>query len=200
MRDLQFVQETWLPCPGFETSYEVSNYGKVRSIDRYISGRNGLVKGKLILQGKNKKGYPEVRLWKNNKQEARNPHRLVAQAFIPNPDNKPQVNHIDGNKENNSIDNLEWVSNSDNQLHAYKLGLQPSRSGENNNKAKITNKQVDLIKLDYNYGLSISIIADSYKISIEIIRNIIYGRTWRSNTTPIIRRDERFKNQKLNTL
>jgi hypothetical protein len=72
MKDLKFVQEKWLPCPGFENSYEVSNYGKVRSIDRYISGRSGLVKGQLIHSDLNQKGYPQLRLYNNNKKYVRN--------------------------------------------------------------------------------------------------------------------------------
>ena len=196
MRDLKFIQEKWLPCPGFETSYEVSNYGQVRSIDRYIYGRNGLVKGQLIHFDFNKKGYPQLRLYNKNKKYVRNQHRLVALAFIPNPNNLTQVNHIDGNKLNNCVWNLEWISNSDNQKHAYKLGLQPSRAGENNCKSKLTTDQVTLIKVIYNKGTSIKTISQEQNIPIGIIRDIIYLRTWKSNKTPILKRDDRSKTKK----
>lgn len=73
-------------------------------------------------------GYMRVDLWKNGVYCHKQVHRLVAQAFIPNPDNKPQVNHIDGNKQNNDVSNLEWATPSENQLHAYKLfGYRGSR-------------------------------------------------------------------------
>jgi len=74
-------------------------------------------------QAKNKKGYPIVYLRKNGKSHVLTVHRLVATAFIPNPDNKPQVNHIDGNKTNNYVDNLEWCTNSENMDHAIRMGL-----------------------------------------------------------------------------
>ena len=118
---------------------------------------------------------------------------IVFLSFIPNPLNKPQVNHIDGNKLNNEVSNLEWMSNSENQLHAYSLGLQPSRAGENNVKAKITDKSVTELKVLYNSGKTIVDISNIMNINVSIIRNIIYGRTWKTNTIEIIKRDDRKK-------
>jgi hypothetical protein len=195
MKDLKFVQEKWLPCPGFENSYEVSNYGKVRSIDRIHPNRRGIISGKLLLQGKNKKGYPEVKLCENNKQEARNPHRLLALAFIPNTNDLPQVNHIDGNKLNNHISNLEWISNSDNMRHAYRLGLKCSK-GENNSNCKITDNQVTQIKLIYNTGKSSKYISEELDIKLHIVRQIISGKSWKTNKTPLMKRDDRSKTKK----
>lgn len=192
MKDLKFIQ-AWKPCPDFELSYEISNFGEVRSVDRTVPNRNGLIKGKVIKQVLNKKGYSQVRLYKNNKYLIQNPHRLVAKAFIPNLYNKPQVNHIDGNKLNNNIDNLAWVDNSENQKHAYRLGLQPSRSGENNGRSILNDAQVTEIKLLYNSGKTILEISNIYNIKIQVIRHIIYGRTWKSNKTEIIKRDDRRK-------
>jgi len=192
MRDLKFIQEKWLPCPGFETSYEVSNYGQVRSIDRYIYRRNGLVKGQLIHFDFNKKGYPQLRLYNKNKKYVRNQHRLVALAFIPNPNNLPQVNHIDGNKMNNHISNLEWCTNSDNMKHAYKLGLKCSK-GENNSNSKITDNQVTQIKLIYNTGKSSKYISEDLNVKLHIVRQIISGKSWKTNKTPLMKRDDRSK-------
>ncbi len=196
MKELKFVQEIWKDCPGFESLYEVSNFGNVRSINRVHTNRNGVIKGKLLLQTKNKKGYPEVRLWKNNKQEARNPHRLVALAFIPNPLNLPQVNHIDGNKLNCNDWNLEWTDNSSNQKHAYRLGLQPSRAGQNNCKATLTDTQVTKMKLYYNSGKTPLEVSKKFKVPLSIVRDIFYLRTWKSNKTPILKRDDRSKTKK----
>ena len=193
MRDLKFICEEWRDINDFD-GYEVSNFGNVRGKDRLRKGKHGLrlTNGQPMKQVFNKKGYPEVRLRKEG-THTRLVHRLVAKAFVSNHDNKSQVNHIDGNKLNNRADNLEWVNNSENQLHAYRLGLQPSRAGENNSKAKITDKDVTLLKELYNSGKSVVEVSNIMNVSLDSTRKIIYGRTWKSNTTTVIRRDDRFK-------
>lgn len=193
MKELKFICEMWRPCPGYETSYEVSSLGSVRSIDRIAGKRRGVVKSKILKPYVNRRGYLEVNLFAQSSSLPKIIHRLVAKAFIENPNSLPQVNHIDGNKFNNASDNLEWMNNSENQKHAYKLGLQPSRAGENNSKAKITNKDVTLLKELYNSGKNIVEVSKTMNISLDSIRQIIYGRTWKSNTTTVIRRDDRFK-------
>ena len=80
--------------------------------------------GRVVKQRHDGPGYARVELWQNGKGRKYLVHRLLAQAFIPNPEGKPQVNHIDGNKANNALENLEWVTQSENQLHAYRAGLQ----------------------------------------------------------------------------
>ena len=93
--------------------YEVSNLGRVRSVDRYVINSIGirkLYKGKLCKPKKENNGYFRVALCKSNKRKFALIHRLVAQAFIPNPDNLPEVNHIDENKSNNKVSNLEWCT------------------------------------------------------------------------------------------
>lgn len=105
--------------------YEVSNYGRVRSLDRYIksaNSKNGLQfkKGQILKQKANKiTGYKTITLWKDNKQRGFNIHRLVAEHFLNNDRNCNTVNHIDGDKTNNRADNLEWVTYSDNLSHSY---------------------------------------------------------------------------------
>ena len=101
-------------------------------------------------------------------------------------------------RNDNIIENLEWLTSSENQLHAYRLGLQPSRAGEKNNKAKITDPQVTQIKLSYNLGKSIFEVSKETGISLGIIRDIIYLRTWKSNKTSILKRDDRSKTKKTN--
>jgi len=119
------MNEIWYPCAGYETHYEVSNLGNVRSIERMVNNRlhNGLKKSpaKLLKQGKSKSGYFIVSFCVDGFKSNQTVHRLVARAFISNESNKPQVNHKDGNKLNNHIDNLEWMTASENGLHSFKV-------------------------------------------------------------------------------
>lgn len=109
--------------------YQVSNYGRVKSSSRItkvgIKNVKQIKRKDLVLkQQLSTKKYLQVRLYdKKGKGKTLKVHRLVAQAFIPNPNNLPQVNHIDGNKQNNNVNNLEWVSNYENIQHAIKNGL-----------------------------------------------------------------------------
>jgi len=119
------MNEIWHPCAGYETHYEVSNFGNVRSIERYANNghNNGLRKlpSKVLTPAVGKSGYLLVTFSVDNTQSSQNVHHLVARAFICNDSNKPQVNHKDGNKQNNCLDNLEWVTASENGLHAYRV-------------------------------------------------------------------------------
>ena len=103
--------EEWRPIVGYEGLYEVSNTGQVRSFDRYVKYSNGrlhLHKGKVLSPIKDRDGYLQVNLCYSGRINSIKIHRLVAQAFIPNSDNLPYVNHKDEVKTNNSVDNLEW--------------------------------------------------------------------------------------------
>lgn len=102
--------EIWKPIKNFETYYEISNLGNVKS-NKYIS--------KILKPFKNSKGYLYVNLINNRKRKTISIHRLVALTFISNPENKPQINHKDCNKLNNCVSNLEWCNNSENTKHAY---------------------------------------------------------------------------------
>lgn len=114
--------EIWRPIINYMGFYEVSNLGNVRSIERIVTDKNGVNyhhKGKTLSQNFDHKGYKRVQV-----QGKWLPvHRLVATAFIPNPDNKPQVNHKDTNKINNNDWNLEWVTNQENHNHKMENGL-----------------------------------------------------------------------------
>jgi predicted RNA binding protein YcfA (HicA-like mRNA interferase family) len=193
MKDLKFVCEEWRSIPEFE-GYQVSSLGNIRGIDRLRKGRNGLriTRGKELKKVLNKKGYPEVRLRKQG-CHTRLVHKLVASAFMIKPEDCTQINHINGVKTDNRVVNLQWVNQSENQLHAYRLGLQPSRSGEGNGRAKLTDETVTRIKILYNNGSSIVEVSKMLNVSVSITRQIIYGRTWKSNKTEIVKRDDRFK-------
>lgn len=130
--EAQTTNEIWRPCVGYEERYEVSNLGRVRNLPFIINdsnGRNRRHPSKIKKQcesGKRKgaQGYLCTRmLSKDRNSNAEFVHRLVAEAFIPNPDNLPTVNHKDGNKHNNVVENLEWASFSENNQHAYDNNL-----------------------------------------------------------------------------
>ena len=111
-------QEQWKPIQEFNGEYEVSNLGRVRSMKRYYG-----VVGRIMPQTIQRKGYYAVTFWMNNKAYCRKVHRLVIEAFTPNPDNLPCINHIDGNKLNNHVSNLEWCTYQENMQHAVRTGL-----------------------------------------------------------------------------
>lgn len=193
MKELKYICafEEWKDIPNFE-GYQVSTFGNVKSLDRFRKGKFGmrLIKGQLLKQVLNKKGYPEVRFYKD-RSHTRLVHKIVASAFMIKPKHCTQINHKNGVKTDNRLENLEWVTQSKNQLHAYKLGLQPSRAGENNNNTTLKNEEVTNLKEFYNSGKTIKEISKITGISIQIIRNIMYGRTWKTNSVKLLKRDDR---------
>lgn len=118
---------TWKPINGYEGMYEVSDSGEVRSCDRYIKTdirhvTSRLIKGRILTQNTKSNGYRTVDLCKNGKVKTTTVHRIVANAFLPNPNGLRFVNHKDSNRCNNSADNLEWVTSSENRLHGIEHG------------------------------------------------------------------------------
>ena len=120
--------EVWKDINGF-SNYQISNYGRVKSKSRYVNvGIKNVNKfykqEKIINQYYNGRGYMQVTIYNDiGKPKTIKVHRLVARAFIENKNNLPQVNHKDGNKLNNCIDNLEWITHKENIRHSYRTGL-----------------------------------------------------------------------------
>ena len=125
------MNEIWKDIEGYEGKYQVSNLGNVKSLNYKNSGKE-----QNIALCNDADGYLLVNLRLNNKVKTKRVHRLVAQAFIPNPENKPQVNHIDGNKKNNKIENLEWCTCEENQRHAWDKGLKIRTKEMNERQSK----------------------------------------------------------------
>lgn len=130
MTDVTIDREIWKPIKNYEGRYEISNYGRIKSFPTQRRTTIIILKNKLT-----KDGYYETTLYSEEKPKSIRNHRLVAEAFIQNIENKPQVNHKDGNKLNNYVGNLEWVTNQENITHSIEIGLQ-NPIGHNNPNAK----------------------------------------------------------------
>jgi hypothetical protein len=113
------MQEVWLPIEGYEGCYEVSNLGRVKSLARTVINTGRVLKEKYNCFHLKRSGYHSVLLSKDTIKSTIQLHRIVAKAFLPNSENKRVVNHIDGNKLNNKVDNLEWTSHRENSCHYY---------------------------------------------------------------------------------
>ena len=146
------IGEVWKDIPNYEGYYQISNLGRIKSVARKVKYQNSYrnVKEKLKKTFIGKQGYERVELSKNGKIKKYNVHRIVANVFISNPLNKETVNHINGIKTDNRVENLEWATRSENELHAYKIGL-AKNSEKQRNVARLyckENKIKSIIQLD----------------------------------------------------
>jgi len=167
------MNEEWRDIPGYEGFYQASNKGRIKSRKT----------GKILKPSITCYGYSQVTLCKNrNKKNFRN-GRLIAKVFIPNPDDKPQINHKNGIKTNDYTKNLEWVTEKQNTIHAHSIGLIDNR-GEKHQMVKLTESQVRRIKFIYKYygkqkkGYWKQLVI-SLNISKSAIDFIKSGRNWK---------------------
>ena len=170
-KSLDECGEIWLDVKGYEGLYKVSNFGRVKSLARKYKNQYGefgykkeFIKAQKIScynkKEKQKNGYFVVNLAKDDNGNWIRVHRLVAEAFIPNPENKKEVNHKDGNKLNNKVDNLEWVTHQENCLHAWRTGLRKGNEEERIRKIKEKNKVLKTITKD---------------MVLDIFKNCVFG-------------------------
>lgn len=147
------MQEIWKDVKGYEDIYQVSNMGRVRSLDIVIEARNGRIqykKGKIMAINRYPNGYCYVNFCVNGKRTSQLVHRLVATAFISNSENKPEVNHKDENILNNRVDNLEWMTSKENANYGTrnkrvgkKLSVKVIKLDKEHNPIKIYNSLID---------------------------------------------------------
>ncbi len=185
--------EIWKDIEGHEGFYQVSNEGNLRSLDRVVKGKsesNKTLKGRSLKSTITVYGYKVVVFCKNGKKENFRIHRLVAQSFLSNAEKKPLINHIDGDKTNNIVSNLEWCTHSENMKHAFATRLkEPSNPNKNgltqgskHHNSKLVEKEVMFIRKNarknggkfYNAEL-----AREFNVSKVSVGLIVDGKTWK---------------------
>lgn len=169
--------EIWKPIDFTNGKYSVSNKGRVKNNGFYANIGNGLkrwVKPRIKRLGKHNQGYFSVSLHRSKTYLV---HRLVAGEFLDNPQKLEFVNHIDGNKTNNNVDNLEWCTRQENETHAFKVGLKNS-TGSNNTMSKLTEEDVKQIKYKER-NKSLKSLSEKYDVHRMTISRIQRNLTWK---------------------
>ena len=167
------MEEVWKKVVGFEELYEVSSMGRVRCVGRYVEKLNhgtmvnAYYVPRILAQHYVPEGYLMVNLNSGKNQKGFRVHRLVAQAFIPNPDNKPFINHINGHPDDNRLENLEWCTPSENMIHAIKTGL-----------VKKPGRAKPVAQLNDN-GIIIAVYTSANKAALAIGKSMQCGRNIR---------------------
>lgn len=180
LTDEDYANEEWRDITGYEGLYQVSNIGRVKSLDRMTNGKSGslrMVKGRLRSPSKSGWGYLAVLLVDktgNHTQHAI--HKLVAESFLNNNENLPQVNHRNGIKTCNKVDNLEWITPSGNTQHAYDTGLAVGVLGEQNGKCSISDEDcIEIMRLYKTGSYYQRELAEIFDISRGHVSAIVRG-------------------------
>lgn len=183
-----FDIEEWKPVINFEDRYEVSSFGLIRSIPFLKNSRNNhgeysfMEKGGILKPSKTKDNYFFVSLCRDKYEKRVRVHRLVAEHFLLNPDNLPQINHIDGNKQNNHISNLEWCSAQHNVIHSYKLGLASNKEERHPSTVLTHEKVFRMAEMRYG-GYSYKQISEELDLKYATVWSVINRRNWAESYT-----------------
>jgi hypothetical protein len=165
--------EIWKDIPNYSGEYRISSLGNVVSLPRKGTSKTP----KMLIRKNDTSGYPAVCLCHGGRKSRKAVHRILAEVFIPNPNDKPEVNHIDGNKCNYALDNLEWVTKKENIQHAVSTGLHAS--GERNGSAKLTKeKAIDIRKLYASTKFTYKNLATLFCVSVSTIKDTVNRRYW----------------------
>lgn len=173
--------EIWRDVAGFEGYYMISNLGRIKSLTRKITEKTGkvnILKSRIIRQCVNDQGYWRFTANKDGKRKGLLQHRLIATAFIPNPENKPFINHKNGIRSDNRIENLEWCTHQENVDHSWRTGLNQN-IGEGNSVSKLTLKDVLYIKKVYEdkWGQQSSL-ARMFNVTPSAIASVVKNKSW----------------------
>lgn len=185
MKPILITEEIWRDIKEYETLYQVSNFGNVKSLSKLSKNKNGiyLKKERFLKPTKNNKGYFHVKLYKNEGKikNTISLHKLVGLNFLKNNNNYTEINHIDGNKSNNKSDNLEWCTRSHNVKETYRLNLRKENTykGEGNVTSKLKEKDVLLIRSLYKEGVTIKELSKKFNVVNGTIGFVINNQTWK---------------------
>jgi len=171
-------KEFWKDIPGYEGIYQASSFGRIKSLAKIVNHNSGgkrKVAEKIFNIRLNAYGYCVVTVYSKGEMKSKRSNRLVALTFIPNPENKPYVNHISGIKTDDRPNNLEWCTAQENSIHAVKMGLLKNSSmrGEKHNTFKLTFKEVTEIRRLKSDGGDLKNISESFNISKDHASKII---------------------------
>lgn len=162
------MNETWKDVVGYEGLYQASNLGRIKRI-LFVNNQVTKKQEHILKQTTNKHNRKYVSLYKNGVKKTCIVHRIIAKAFIPNPNNYPQINHIDGHPDNNNVDNLEWCTAKQNCIHAYHNNLTPLLNFNNQKKKPIVRSDNKIFDCSYSA-------ANELAVSVCSIRDCLKGR------------------------
>ena len=174
-------EEIWVDVKDFEGLYQVSNLGRIKSLCKTVERRGY---GKLTFPEKilaphvDKVGYPRMMFYRKGSIVRQSIHRVVAMSFIPNPEGKPQVNHINSIRTDNRVENLEWCTALENMRHCFKNNRHPAIKGENVVTAKLNDESVRYIRMKVNEGVTKTELAEKFKVSRASIRLVVNRINW----------------------
>jgi hypothetical protein len=171
------MNQTWKPICGYEGLYEINEEGHVRRIGAWTDGRKNRIKG-LRARTVSENGYCRITLFRDRTKKTFPVHRLVYESFIgPVPEGK-QINHKDGNKTNNTPENLEVVTPSENQFHAYRILKVEARKGSQHHAAKVREDDVHAMRALRRRGWQLKEIAKEFGLSVPTVCWIVKNKSW----------------------